>query len=186
VVALFEGWDKDGGGTIEMQELQAILRRPVELDASLKAGAVAVQTSAKGKHALRKGPSKKTSVVGAIDLDESEGALPVQVQLQHALAKSSARVIDLFKELDVDGDGTVSAKEFRIAMPLLGLNVPRADVDALFSSWDPDGSGTLTLKELEKVLRRPMELDAKLKAGGAGAIELTAKNKNALRVKEDA
>jgi len=52
---------------------------------------------------------------------------------------------------------------------------------ALFSSWDPDGSGTLTLKELEKVLRRPMELDAKLKAGGAGAIELTAKNKNALR-----
>ena len=109
------------------------------------------------------------------------GALPIQVQLQHALAKSSARVIDLFKEFDVDGDGTVSAKEFRIAMPLLGLNVPRADVDALFSSWDPDGSGTLTLKELEKVLRRPMELDAKLKAGGAGAIELTAKNKNALR-----
>ena len=90
-------------------------------------------------------------------MDESEGALPVQVQLQHALAKSSARVIDLFKEFDVDGDGTVSAKEFRIAMPLLGLNVPRADVDALFSSWDPDGSGTLTLKELEKVLRRPME-----------------------------
>ena len=129
------------------------------------AGAVAVQTSAKGKHALRKGPSKKTSVVGAIDLDESEGALPVQVQLQHALAKSSARVIDLFKEFDVDGDGTVSAKEFRTAMPLLILNVPRADVDALFSSWDPDGSGTLTLKELEKVLRRPMELDAKLKAG---------------------
>ena len=52
--------------------------------------------------------------------------------------------------------------------------------------WQSDGSGTLTLKELEKVLRRPMELDAKLKAGGAGAIELTAKNKNALRVKEDA
>ena len=51
----------------------------------------------------------------------------------------------------------------------------------LFSSWDKDGGGTLTLKELEKVLRRPMELDAKLKAGGAGAIELTAKNKNALR-----
>ena len=109
------------------------------------------------------------------------GGGPARAQLQHALAKSSARVLDLFKEFDVDGDGTVSAKEFRIAMPLLGLNVPRADVDALFSSWDPDGSGTLTLKEIDTVLRRPMELDAKLKAGGAGAIELTAKNKNALR-----
>ena len=50
-----------------------------------------------------------------------------------------------------DGDGTVSKKEFRKAMPMLGLQVSKRDIDALFDSWDPDGSGQLELGELNKV-----------------------------------
>ena len=64
------------------------------------------------------------------------------------------RVIDLFREWDEDASGSVSKKEFREAMPMLGLDVPAEDVDALFDSWDPDGSGELELKELNKLLRR--------------------------------
>mgnify|MGYP002885510937 CR=1 FL=1 len=64
------------------------------------------------------------------------------------------RVIDLFREWDEDASGSVSKKEFRKAMPMLGLDVPAEDVDALFDSWDPDGSGELELKELNKLLRR--------------------------------
>ena len=91
---------------------------------------------------------------------------PVQEQLREVLTANAVRVIDLFREWDEDQDGTVSKKEFRRAMPLLGLEVPRAEVDALFDSWDPDGSGSLTLKELDKKLRRGAEvqLDDKLKA----------------------
>ena len=63
------------------------------------------------------------------------------------------RVIDLFREWDENGDGTVSKKEFRVAMPLLGLEVPIKSIDALFDEWDPDGSGKLDLKELTKVLK---------------------------------
>ena len=83
---------------------------------------------------------------------------PVQEQLRDVLTANAVRVIDLFREWDEDQDGTVSKKEFRRAMPLLGLEVPRAEVDALFDSWDPDGSGSLEIPELNKVLRRGAEV----------------------------
>ena len=83
------------------------------------------------------------------------------------LTTNAVRVIDLFREWDEDGDGVVSKKEFRKAMPLLGLEVPKKEIDALFESWDPDGSGRLELKEMEKQLRRgaDVQLDPKLQAG---------------------
>ena len=64
-------------------------------------------------------------------------------QLRDILSKNAVRVIDLFREWDEDGDGTVSKKEFRKAMPLLGLDVPKKEIDALFDEWDPDGSRRL-------------------------------------------
>ena len=39
------------------------------------------------------------------------------------------------------------------AIPLLGLDAPAAEVDALFDTWDPDGSGSIDFKELQKILR---------------------------------
>ena len=69
------------------------------------------------------------------------------------LTTNAVRVIDLFREWDEDASGSVSKKEFRKAMPMLGLDVPAEDVDALFDSWDPDGSGMLELKELTRVLK---------------------------------
>ena len=52
-----------------------------------------------------------------------------------------------------DGDGTVSRKEFHQAMPLLGFDVPKFQVDNLFDSFDADGSGTIEYDELRKVLQ---------------------------------
>ena len=52
-----------------------------------------------------------------------------------------------------------------------------ADIDALFDSWDPDGSGSLEMSELNKQLRREVELDARLQAGAMGKIETSAANK---------
>ena len=38
-------------------------------------------------------------------------------------------------------------------MDVLGLSVPRAEVDALFDSWDRDGSGKLDFNELRSARR---------------------------------
>ena len=43
----------------------------------------------------------------------------VRYSLRDSLARSTVRVIDLFREWDEDGDGSVSKKEFRKAMPML-------------------------------------------------------------------
>ena len=56
-------------------------------------------------------------------------------------------MVDLFREWDADKNGQVSKAEFRKAMPLLGFDAPRREVDALFDSWDPDGSGTIAYAE---------------------------------------
>ena len=46
------------------------------------------------------------------------------------------RVIDLFREWDEDGDGTVSKKEFRKAVPMLGLDPDYAS-PAGSDAWCP-------------------------------------------------
>ena len=143
----------------------------MELDASLKVGAageigrtsttkIAVSTAAHSdrlethpppdRSQIRKGVSKKG---GNIKLSESSDK-PVAQQLRDILSKNAVRVVDLFREWDEDGNGSVSKKEFRKAMPLLGFDAPRAQVDQLFDTFDPDGGGAISIDELNKALRR--------------------------------
>ena len=55
---------------------------------------------------------------------------------------NGARVMDLFREWDTDGDGEVSRKEFHKAMPLLGFDASKKDIDDLFTAWDKDGGAS--------------------------------------------
>jgi hypothetical protein len=79
----------------------------------------------------------------------------------------------------------VSKNEFRKAMKMLGLSVPRHDVDALFDTFDPDGGGSIDYGELNKALKRRVALDPPLRAGSMGTIELKAKNKSSRDVEAD-
>ena len=63
-------------------------------------------------------------------------------------------------------------------MGLDAETVSKKDIDALFDTFDPDRSGSVDYHELNKALRRRVELDPSLRAGAAGAIELTSKNKS--------
>ena len=92
------------------------------------------------------------------------------------------RVIDLFRQWDEDNDGTISKAEFRKAMPLLGLDVPKKEIDRLFDSWDLDRSGSLELTELNRRLRRTdVQIDDALKVGNSAPLYFRSKNKCALR-----
>ena len=91
------------------------------------------------------------------------------------------RVIDLFREWDDDNNGTVSKKEFRKAMPMLGLNVERKQMDTIFDEWDADKSGIIAIAELNDMLRKRIELDPSLMPGAAGEIELNRDQNIALR-----
>ena len=120
---------------------------------------------------------------GKIDMHEY-----LQWSLKDALARSSARVVDLFKAWDEDKSGTVDMKEFYKAVKSLGFDVDKKDCDAVFKSLDDDKSGSLEYKELNEMLRKGVgsegtKANLKRMAGkqrdtGRNA-KLTAKNQNA-------
>ena len=167
---LYRSVDRDGSGSIEYKELNKLLRQgaDVQLDAALKPGAVEImkkQTSPKRtRNQAPSGPMKAVTIEG----------------LRAALTANSTRVIDAFRKLDKDGDGTITKAEFGGALPLLGFDASRTDLtDELFKMFDSDGGGTISFDELNQKLRQgaAVELAAELKAGAVGAIELKARNK---------
>ena len=116
---------------------------------------------------------KAKNMLGNFDIDE-DSELTVAEQLGAALKANAGRVIDLFRGWDTDGDGEVSRKEFHKAMPLLGFDASKKDIDDLFSSWDADGGGSLDFGELKKILTsatRSGSADAKKRAESQKIVE---------------
>ena len=150
--ALFEAFDTDGSGEIDYNELAKQLRpgmaalQGVELDEALKDGAMGeIELEAKNRLAVRTHAR-----------DGSEGpALEASVEaMKKAMVSQCTRVVDFFRTLDVNGDGTVARSEFAAALPVLGFGSDGRDaIEALFDQLDADGSGTLEYKELNAALR---------------------------------
>ena len=95
--------------------------------------------------------------------------MPVTQQLRQILADNRVRVIDMFRDWDVDGNGLVEPAEFREAIATLGYAASRADVDALFAEMDRDGSGTLEFGEISRALRKKAEEKGPPRADAAAA-----------------
>eukprot|EP00966_Prymnesium_polylepis_P200983 4657626-Prymnesium_polylepis.1 len=87
---------------------------------------------------------------GKVDMNEY-----ILFTLRDALGRASKRVIEMFKEWDDDGSGTVGKAEFRRAVHAMGFQMIATDdeIDMTFDSLDADGSGSLEYKELNKMLR---------------------------------
>ena len=158
---LFDQFDSDRSGEISVEELQKMLgaslaaSKGVELDDNLKAGAVKFTMEAKNKYALRVGlPQGVSGALGSkTKLLTGEGAPPILDQIRDALAKNLSRVINLFREWDDDGNGSVSKAEFRKGLSILGLDISKEDANALFDTLDADGGGTLEFNEMSKKLK---------------------------------
>ena len=97
-----------------------------------------------------------------VEEEDEERELTVQEKLAAALRQASARVLDLFRSWDTDGDGQVDREEFIRAFEQIGrglmegLDVRNEQIGALFDEWDADGGGSISFDELKKILsRRP-------------------------------
>ena len=127
----------------------------------------------------------------AADGSSDEGLSSPSVEaLRSMLLNNLHRVIDLFRSLDANGDSKVNATEFRRVLSLVpaqdhedSSRFAENDADTLFRLLDQDDSGSLDYNELHRMLRQGLSvtLDARLQVGGAGAIEVEARNKLALR-----
>ena len=172
--ALFDTFDADGSGELDLDELSKHLRAGagVEIEEVLQAGAVDFDTTRTQRYALRKGLSEMQSKMFGKPIDiDPDSDVPVIEQLQEALGdgKVLGRVVDIFREWDEDGSGEVSKREFAKAMSILGVD--RSTLDELFDLIDVDGSGHIDYKEIYRKLRKKVAfVSRKARAARAAAM----------------
>ena len=140
--------DKDNDGKLDFKEFCQFIRDREEgepTEADMKKRFDALDSDGSGK----------------VDMTEY-----LIFSLKDALARSSDRVIDLFKQWDEDGSGKIDKREFTHAVRALGFKeITDAVAGAAFDSLDDDKSGNLEYKELNMMLRKDFKAGvmAKLK-----------------------
>ena len=94
------------------------------------------------------------------------------------------KVLDIFRDLDVNGDGSITMQEFIQRSVEKGIDESNTgELGKLFEEIDVNSDRAIAYSELRKMLRaiRKIDLPAQLRPGGAGPVELEAKNATALR-----
>jgi len=145
---VFREYDEDESGCVSRLELERKLKK--------YAGVLTEQ-----KYKLRRtaGGRKGAALAPSIKLDRESGK-PISEQLRDALSSNAVRVMDLFRDWDENQDGLIQKSEFTKAMVPLGIQVSKAEASELFDQFDPDGSGTIEFNELNKLLRRRVDVAA--------------------------
>ena len=187
VLDLLQAWDDDGSGDIGKKEFRRAIKalgfddiRDSEIDKcfdeldSDASGRIDYLELTKkirqftgpwggGTSKLRRGAvGRKGAVLSASVQIDYNSQYSVAHQLKLVLKENSVRIVDLFREWDEDGDGTISRSEFAKVMPVLGIKVSKQDMDELFSMFDPDGSGLIDYSELNNLLRQEITDPIKL------------------------
>lgn len=63
-------------------------------------------------------------------------------------------MIEVFRDWDQDGNGTISKMKFRSALAQLGVVAPQPVYDKLFNSFDSEGTGFIKTRELTHLLHK--------------------------------
>jgi Ca2+-binding EF-hand superfamily protein len=149
---LFDVFDKSGDGRLQIDELQKMIwRKPEARIASeiqravwQKPGPVDV-----GTPRIRESDAEKIERMKQVAL---------QQKVKSALSASHSKVLDLFRQWDLSGEGKGGKEEFRRAVAMLGIvDVPLHEVDRLFESFDEDGDGFVQINELWHAILDPLQ-----------------------------
>lgn len=137
---LFDRFDEDGSGTIEVSELDELLIA-LGLDSSSDAALMALA-------------GLKTSDPSRVTWPELaawwEGASTLALRAPAQPIEDEDEVRHLFDKLDEDGDGAIDVREFKHLLAAAGLPPDTDAVVAAIQSVDRDHDGTLSWTEFRK------------------------------------
>jgi Ca2+-binding EF-hand superfamily protein len=145
--AAFDALDEDGSGVLTYKELNERLKPSTVAKNKFRSAGRAAMAVGGGK---RMGGASGGLTFTGVKLQEG---MPIAAQLATVLNENSARVIDLFRRMDTDGNGEVTRKELRGALVEFGLDVSDDDLSALWRELDPNGDGAVTIREMTAALR---------------------------------
>jgi len=143
----FKLFDKDGDGTITVDEIHTVFK-----DLGFK------------KYS-KSDVKKMVEAVdadgnGTIDLDEFITLLRSKRTGKYAKMTPDDELKEAFKIFDNDGNGTIDAEELATVMKALGENLSKEDLAFMIKSVDIDGDKTIDFEEFKKMMRlKPIPQD---------------------------
>lgn len=162
--ALFDAFDSDGSGDLELREVSAALQKLIDAShQSDRKTAQVLERAAKLREAAE-AFDKAAEDAAAHEAAEARFAAawdPVEARLGLLLTKRNIKIGDMVHGWDSNGNGLIEPDEFREHILALGLKDDGTGLDALFRSLDKDGSGTLDIDEIKAALKRIRESAAK-------------------------
>jgi len=127
----FNKFDADGSGSIDAAELGSLLATMGQVQTQDDLAKMMSEADADGS--------------GEIDSEEFIELMSKHIGSQAEVLEGELRYA--FDALDVDGSGTVSADELKVASCNLGEKLSNAEVDAMLALVDNDGSGEIDFEE---------------------------------------
>mmetsp|Transcript_15802 Transcript_15802/g.34249 ORF Transcript_15802/g.34249 Transcript_15802/m.34249 type:complete len:191 (-) Transcript_15802:402-974(-) len=125
----FDLFDKDGGGSITSDELFNVIRSIGQHPTIAEVEAMVLEVDADGN--------------GEIDFAE------FLTMMLHKMNESSPEneIMDIFNVFDLDNSGTISAKELRCAMRVLGEKLSEEEIEDAIKLADASGDGEVDFEE---------------------------------------
>ena len=164
--ALFVEWDKDGGGSLDVDELKDALKQCCDSAAKYamrSANERSKITRLQERMAQAREAAAAMAAVENANAEIERISSSVNTSIEFRLGTlllqkaSSLKMSDIVRKWDANGDGKIDPDEFRLNVKKLGLVAPNFEIDRLFRDLDVDNGGDLDEDEVKQGFRDLME-----------------------------
>jgi Ca2+-binding EF-hand superfamily protein len=142
--ALFERFDKSGGGKLPYTEVIAAVQPSPMRSVLGPSNLYQLEVSALEKNTPKKDSDFETDVSKE---DTSLLERGLRERLENRLKGGPYLLRRQFKRLDKDGDGLISYPEFTETLKSFGFHASNEQMRGLFNKYDNDASGSITYQE---------------------------------------